>query len=89
MNRAEQKYAGLHDLSAMGAVEVVAVEQNTIRVMSWIRKPRVKPYRGHRPFKRWYLVVACCGPRGVTWYGKLACPATVARVVQKHLRRSS
>jgi hypothetical protein len=85
MNRAEYKYAGLHDLRSVGAVQVVAVEENTVSVMGWVRKPRQKPYRAMRPFKRWYLVFACGGPRGVTWYGKLACPAAVAKAVQKKL----
>jgi hypothetical protein len=86
MNRAEHKYAGLHDLRSVGAVQVVAVEQTTVSVMGWVRKPRHKPYRALRPFKRWYLVLACGRVKGPTWYGKLACPAKVARAVQKRLR---
>ena len=35
MNRAEQKYAGLHDLTSIGQVRVVTVEQNTVSVMGW------------------------------------------------------
>ena len=86
MNRAEQKYAGLHDLRSVDSVRVVAAEQSTVRVMGWIRKPRQKPYRGIRPVKRWYLVFACGRARGEAWYGKLACPAAVANAVQKKLR---
>lgn len=86
MNRAEHKYAGLHDTRSVGQVRVVAVEQNTVSVMGWVRKPRQKPYRALRPFKRWYLVFACGTASGPTWYGKLACPAKVAREVQKRLR---
>jgi hypothetical protein len=85
MNRAESKYAGLHDLQSIGAIQVVAVEQTTMNVMSWVREPGRKPYRGTKPFKRWYLVFACGRAYGPTWYGKLACPAAVARAVQKKL----
>jgi hypothetical protein len=85
VNRAEYKYAGLHDLRAPGAIQVVAVEQSTVNVMGWIRKPRQKPYRGTRSLKRWYLVFACARPGAPTWYGKLSCPASVARSVQRRL----
>jgi hypothetical protein len=50
MNRAEHAYAGLHDVTSIGVVRVVAVEQNTIRVIGWVRRPRQKPYRALRPF---------------------------------------
>ena len=77
MNRAESKYAGLYDLKHPGCVEVVTIERRTVSCMSG------SPTRRRtRPVKRWYLVLACRAGK-TTWYGKLACPARVAKAVRK------
>ena len=43
----------------VGELSVVAVEHSETSYVRWIQEPGKPRYRGIKPIKRWYLVLAC------------------------------